>query len=294
TATGTETVSVDGTFDGTGGTWNGATGKLIFILTGSAEFTTGGLTFYDLEINKADSSWVRIWDTSTVSNDLTLTEGRLLTGGSGNIQVEGDLIVVAGFNDSNPGNGLITMKGSTPQQISGTGYIPALAIDSGDTVTFANDISINDDFTYISTKLILGEGSHIAPHVTIAGGSDFTCNVGDFSGIGSGSKLYCDSSDFTTEITSIIPNQFRFPAKAGDIIMKNYTGIGVNSAILPNVIFNEGAVLGSLSLVPADIELKPWTLYAGIPAKPIRKRNKKAVMEQVKKVKQYYEKSIKK
>jgi len=150
--------------------------------------------------------------------------------------------------------------------------------------------SIIDDFTYISTKFNLGTGSHIATHVTIAGGSEFTCYVGDFSGIGSGSRLYCDSSDFTSEITSIIPKQCRLPTKAGDILMKKYTGIGGNSIILPNVTFNEGAVLGSLSLVPADMELKSWTLYAGIPAKPIRERNKKVILKQVEAVKAEYKK----
>jgi len=96
--------------------------------------------------------------------------------------------------------------------------------------------------------------------------------------------LYCDSSDFEYEITSIIPKEFRYAAKSGDIIMKDYSGMGVNSVVLPNVVFSEGTVLAALSLVPANTVLKPWTLYAGIPAKPIKKRNEELVKKQAEKV----------
>ena len=147
-----------------------------------------------------------------------------------------------------------------------------------------DDNCIIDDFTYISTKLELGVFTHIAPHVVIAGGSDFLCKVGKFCGIGSGSKLYCDSNDFEKEITSIIPKEFRYPTKSGDIIMQDFSGMGVNAVVLPNVEFSEGSVLAALSLVPANTVLKPWTLYTGIPAKPIKKRNKKLILKQAKDV----------
>lgn len=146
------------------------------------------------------------------------------------------------------------------------------------------DYSILDDFSYVSTKLVVGRFSHIASHVTIAGGKNFTCKMGDFSGIGSGTRVYCDTSDFEEEVTSIIPKKFRTTKKTGgDVVLENFTGIGGNCILLPNVRIPEGTVIGSLSLVSTKIKLKPWTLYAGIPVKPIKKRNKEKILNQVNK-----------
>lgn len=143
--------------------------------------------------------------------------------------------------------------------------------------------SIIDDFTYISTKLKIGSFSHIASHVTIAGGKDVSCKLGDFSGIGSGTRIYCDTSDFEDEITSIIPRKFKKTSTSGDVIMERFTATGGNVVVLPKVVIPEGTVIGALSLVPSNIELKSWTIYAGIPIKPIKKRNKEKILEQAKK-----------
>lgn len=145
------------------------------------------------------------------------------------------------------------------------------------------DNSILDDFTYVSTRLRVGSFSHIASHVTIAGGKDVTCELGDFSGIGSGSRIYCDTSDFQDEITSIIPKEFKKLSTGGDVIMKNFTATGGNVVVLPKVTIPEGVVIGASSLVSPNVDLKPWMIYAGIPVRPIKKRNKKLVLKQAEK-----------
>jgi acetyltransferase-like isoleucine patch superfamily enzyme len=50
-----------------------------------------------------------------------------------------------------------------------------------------------------------------------------------------------------------------------------------NSVVLPGVTMAEGSVLGSNSLLKTNTE--PWTVYAGSPARPIRKRNKDKAYE---------------
>ena len=64
--------------------------------------------------------------------------------------------------------------------------------------------------------------------------------------------------------------------------MEKFTGIGSNSIILPNVTISEGAVVGALSMVPTNSILKPWTIYAGVPAKSVGKRNKEKILKQFK------------
>lgn len=146
-----------------------------------------------------------------------------------------------------------------------------------------NDCII-DDFTYLSTKLKLNSFCHIGASVTIGGGSQYLCSLGNFSGISSGCRLYCGNVDWESEITSIIPKKFRLSSKSGDIIMEDFTGVGVNSGILPNVKFSEGSTVGALSLVPQGTVLEPWTMYAGIPVKPIKRRNEKSVRRQAEKI----------
>ena len=142
------------------------------------------------------------------------------------------------------------------------------------------DKSIIDDFVYVSTKLVVGRNTHIANQVSIAGGKDFTCSIGSFSSISAGAKIWCASNDFINDIIAIMPKDVDNVGISGDVNISNFTGIGTNSVIMPNVTISEGASVGALSLVRPNTILKPWTYYAGIPAKPIKKRNKKQILKQ--------------
>ncbi|MDR1135747.1 MAG: CatB-related O-acetyltransferase [Clostridiales Family XIII bacterium] len=56
----------------------------------------------------------------------------------------------------------------------------------------------------------------------------------------------------------------------GDTIVGNDVWIGQNATILPGVHIGDGAIIGLNSVVGSDVE--PYTIVAGNPAKPIRKR----------------------
>jgi virginiamycin A acetyltransferase len=56
----------------------------------------------------------------------------------------------------------------------------------------------------------------------------------------------------------------------GDTIIGNDVWIGQNTVILPGVHISDGAIIGLNSVVGSDVE--PYTVVAGNPAKPIRKR----------------------
>ena len=56
----------------------------------------------------------------------------------------------------------------------------------------------------------------------------------------------------------------------GDTIIGNDVWIGQNAVILPGVHIGDGAIIGANSVVGSDVE--PYTIIAGNPAKPIRKR----------------------
>ncbi len=143
------------------------------------------------------------------------------------------------------------------------------------------DNSIIDDFVYVSTKLKVGFNTHIASNVTIAGGKTFTFSVGDFCSVSAGGRIWCSSNDYVKDLIAIMPKEIKTNSIDGDVIMKNYTGIGTNSVLMPNVTLSEGSSLGALSIVKPNTILKSWTFYAGIPAIPIKKRNKKHVLKQL-------------
>jgi len=67
----------------------------------------------------------------------------------------------------------------------------------------------------------------------------------------------------------------------GDVQLADHTGVGANSVIMPRNTIPEGVAIGALSLVPAEFSFEPWTVYAGIPIVPIKRRNRDSVLRQV-------------
>ena len=141
--------------------------------------------------------------------------------------------------------------------------------------------SIIDDFCYISTRLTVGRGTHIASGCSIAGGAKFHCRIGDFCSLSSGVKVWCASNDFVNDLIAIVPEGIETSAAEGDVEIGSYSGVGANSVILPDNRLPEGTAIGALSLVPAGFKFEPWMVYAGIPIRPVRKRNRERVMAQV-------------
>jgi acetyltransferase-like isoleucine patch superfamily enzyme len=144
--------------------------------------------------------------------------------------------------------------------------------------------SIVDDFCYFSTKVRIGQCTHIASGCSVAGGMDMQFQIGDFCSLSSGVKVWCTSDDFVNDLVTIIPpgvEQVKTHLMRGDIILDDYTAVGSNSVIMPNNRLPEGTAIGALSFVPVAFEFRPWSVYTGIPIRYLRPRNQKSVMEQV-------------
>ena len=63
----------------------------------------------------------------------------------------------------------------------------------------------------------------------------------------------------------------------GDIIIGNDVWIGYEAVILAGVKIGDGAIIGARAVVTKDVE--PYTIVAGTPAKPIRKRFDMKIVE---------------
>lgn len=150
--------------------------------------------------------------------------------------------------------------------------------------------SIIDDFSYFSTRVIVGRWSHIASGCTVAGGQERTFRFGDFSSLSSGVKVWCTSDDFVNDLVTILPPEcpeVKTHLITGDVTMGNFTAVGSNSVIMPDNEVPEGTVIGALSFVPPRFKFKPWSVYVGSPVRLLKARNEVAVRAQIDRVEEF-------
>ena len=144
-------------------------------------------------------------------------------------------------------------------------------------VSIGNHVAI-DSGVYITTAAEVGDYVHIGPFITVIGGAQSKLIVEHFSSIAAGSRIIAGSDNFLGDgFTSVtVPDEFRDTVKYSTIHIKRFAGIGTNAVIMPGVVIAEGTVIGACSLVTKDTE--PWTIYAGIPARPIKVRKREKMI----------------
>ena len=148
----------------------------------------------------------------------------------------------------------------------------------------AGEYSIIDDYSYFSTKVRIGRCCHVASGCSIAGGRDRSFVLGSYCSLSSGVKIWCTSDDFVNDIVTIIPEEagkIKKNLMVGDVSIGDYCAVGANSVVMPCNDIPEGTAIGALSFVPSRYKFKPWSVYAGIPIRFIKKRNRKNVLAEV-------------
>jgi acetyltransferase-like isoleucine patch superfamily enzyme len=150
-------------------------------------------------------------------------------------------------------------------------------------VELGNHIGIDWGF-YCTTQLTVGDYVHISPHVAVIGGAKAGLTVEDFCFISVGARLVCASEEFYGEglIGPIIPDEYKDNQIVRPIILRRFSGVCANSVVLPGVEMAEGSILGANSLLKESTE--PWTIYAGSPAKPIKKRRQDKMYDYARKL----------
>ena len=89
--------------------------------------------------------------------------------------------------------------------------------------------SIVDDYCYFSTRVSIGECTHIASGCSVAGGRDMLFRIGRFCSLSSGVKVWCTSDDFVNDVVALMPPGVE-PVKdnliRGDVIFDDFTAAG--------------------------------------------------------------------
>ena len=175
----------------------------------------------------------------------------------------------------------LSKLGSHGEDVAVSGLV---SITRPNLVKLGNHVAI-DPWFHCTAGLQTGDYVHIQAHTGIIGGAKGLIKMGHFTNLSLGTRIVTVSDNFKGDgfITAPgIPEEFLDSRRSGTITMEDFVNIGANVTILPGVTLREGSVIGACSLVTEDTE--PWTIYVGIPAKPLRVRNKEKILEYAKKM----------
>jgi putative colanic acid biosynthesis acetyltransferase WcaF len=125
----------------------------------------------------------------------------------------------------------------------------------------------------------IGKGVHVYPEVKIW--APWHLQIGDQSGIGNGATLYCQGKMIVGKRVVISQGahlcggthdytQVGFPLVPGDISIGDDVWIAAEAFVHPGVSVGEGAILGARGVATKNLE--GWTIYAGNPARALKKR----------------------
>lgn len=140
-------------------------------------------------------------------------------------------------------------------------------------VTIGSHVAIDSGF-YCTVAAEIGDYIHIAPYVTVIGGPNGRLTMGHFTTIAAGSRIVCGSDEHLGEgfVGPTIPEEYRDKVIIAPVTFENFASVGTNVVVLAGITLGEGSVVGACSLVTKNTE--PWTIYTGIPAKPMKTRRK--------------------
>lgn len=145
------------------------------------------------------------------------------------------------------------------------------SIYGAENIEIGNNVRI-DDFTLISGNVKIGNWIHIAAYSAFYAGK-YQIVLNDFVTISSRNVVYAESDDYlgASLSTPFADGNFRH-TYGEDVIFEKHVLLGTNCTILPGANLKEGVSVGAMSLVTHSLEA--WGVYAGIPAKRIKERNK--------------------
>ncbi len=132
-----------------------------------------------------------------------------------------------------------------------------------------------DDFVVLSAGaggIEIGSHIHLAVFCSLIGAGKIVLE--DFCNFSSRVSIYSSNDDYSGEwmTNPCVPAEFT-NVTHGTVHVGAHTIIGSGSVVLPNVHIGKGCSIGALSMVGKDCEA--FGIYAGVPAKFIKKRSDK-------------------
>lgn len=137
-------------------------------------------------------------------------------------------------------------------------------------IVIGNKVRI-DDFCILSGDIQLGSYIHISAYCALYGAKGIVMD--DYTGLSPRCTVFSATDDFSGEslIGPMCPNNLT-NVIGGTVFIQKYSQVGAGCIIMPGVTIEEGTVVGAMSLVKDN--LSSWGVYAGIPTKRIKERNR--------------------
>jgi acetyltransferase-like isoleucine patch superfamily enzyme len=136
-----------------------------------------------------------------------------------------------------------------------------------------------DPFVIISNRggVEFGNNVHIGGHSVLAGHA--AIRFDDFVNISHYVGIYTSNEDTSGRTLShpTVPSGDK-TARTASISFGRHSAVGAGSLVFPGAKFAEGSVLGAMSRVGRP--LRPWTTYAGIPARRMRERRRDVLVQE--------------
>jgi len=140
-------------------------------------------------------------------------------------------------------------------------------------IRLGNNIRI-DDFCVLSAGaggIDIGNYIHIAVFSSLIGAGNIT--LADFCNISSRVSIYSSNDDYSgAAMTNPTLPESLTNVHHADVKICSHVIIGAGSIILPDVVLEEGAVIGALSLVKSHCQ--SFGIYVGVPAKKVGNRKR--------------------
>lgn len=135
-----------------------------------------------------------------------------------------------------------------------------------------------DTGLYLTTGAKIGDYVHIAPYTTIIGGAESMLYMDHFSSFAAGCRVICGSDEHLGYGMPgpTIPEKYRDKVTIAPVRLERFANVATNVVIMPGVTLGEGCVVGACSLVNKDLE--PWTIYIGVPARPVKTRQRERIL----------------
>ncbi len=142
-------------------------------------------------------------------------------------------------------------------------------------IRFGSNVRIDPYVVISCAELHIGSYVHIGSASALSGGGKIT--FGDFSTISGGGQVYSSNDDYSgAALTNpMVPARYTNVYTA-DVEIGRHAILGARCIVLPGTILQEGVSAGAASLLKG--EFSAWTVYAGIPAKPIRDRSQNCLL----------------
>jgi len=145
--------------------------------------------------------------------------------------------------------------------------------------------SIVDDFTYISCQVRIGRYTHVGAGAHFIGGKKAKITIGDFCNIAPGCNIAAGQNDYSGGglVGPAIPKGYGGEPILEPVEIGDHCLLGFNVSVLAGVKLPEGVAVGAYSLLK-PMEYKPWTVYAGVPAREVGVRNGVMIKQQAMKL----------